>query len=127
MFYHRVGKPQSDDQLIYENSDHPDWRLHADVSDDGQYLVLALRGGTELHNRLYFIDLDNPKRPESRRAARQAVRRRRRAVRLRRQPGAGLLPAHVEGRAAQPTRRRRHQHARREPVDARSFARRTIR
>lgn len=63
VFYHRVGKPQSDDQLIYENPDHPDWRLHAEVSEDGQYLVLALRAGTELQNRLYFIDLDNPKRP----------------------------------------------------------------
>ena len=63
LFYHRVGKAQSDDQLIYENPDHPEWRLHADVSEDGQYLVIALRTGTELHNRLYFIDLDNPKRP----------------------------------------------------------------
>jgi len=63
VFYHRVGKPQSDDQLIYENPEHPDWQLRADVSDDGQYLVLALRAGTDLHNRLYFIDLDNPKRP----------------------------------------------------------------
>ena len=45
LFYHRIGKPQSDDQLVYENPDHPDWRLRADVSDDGQYLVLALRAG----------------------------------------------------------------------------------
>ena len=64
VFYHRVGKPQSDDRAMYDNSEHPDWRLRASVSDDGQYLIIALRPGTEPHNRLYFIDLDNPKRPD---------------------------------------------------------------
>lgn len=65
LYYHRVGQKQSDDRLMYEAADHPDWRLHADVSEDGQYLVIAARAGagTEGANRLYFIDLDNPKRP----------------------------------------------------------------
>ncbi|MGE5099108.1 MAG: prolyl oligopeptidase family serine peptidase [Deltaproteobacteria bacterium] len=65
VYYHRVGQRQSDDRLMYEAADHPDWRLRADVSEDGQYLVIAARpgAGTELANRLYFIDLDNPKRP----------------------------------------------------------------
>lgn len=65
LYYHRIGQRQSDDRLVYEAADHPDWRIHADVSEDGQYLVIATRPGTgtELQNRLYFIDLDNPKRP----------------------------------------------------------------
>lgn len=65
LYYHRIGQRQSDDRLVYEAADHPDWRIHADVSEDGQYLVIATRpgAGTELQNRLYFIDLDNPKRP----------------------------------------------------------------
>jgi len=65
LYYHRVGQPQADDRLMYEAADHPDWRLRADVSEDGQYLVIAARpgAGTELPNRVYFIDLDNPKRP----------------------------------------------------------------
>jgi prolyl oligopeptidase len=61
VFYHRVGRSQSDDQVIYE--DAPSTVLRADVSDDGQYLVITSRNGTELQNRLAFIDLDNPKRP----------------------------------------------------------------
>jgi prolyl oligopeptidase len=65
LYYHRLGQHQSEDRLMFEAADHPDWRLHADVSEDGQYLVIAARpgAGTELPNRLYFIDLDNPKRP----------------------------------------------------------------
>jgi len=65
LYYHRLGKRQSDDRLMFEAADHPDWRLRADVSEDGQYLVIAARpgAGTESPNRLYFIDLDNPKHP----------------------------------------------------------------
>jgi prolyl oligopeptidase len=33
------------------------------VSEDGQYLVIALRQRSEPRTRMYFIDLDNPKRP----------------------------------------------------------------
>jgi prolyl oligopeptidase len=64
IFYHRVGRPQSDDRLMYENSAHPEWILGADLSEDGEYLVLSARAGTELANRLFLIDLDNPKRPD---------------------------------------------------------------
>jgi prolyl oligopeptidase len=65
LYYHRVGQRQADDRLMYEATDHPEWRLRAEVSEDGQYLVIAARPGvgTELANRVYFIDLDNPKRP----------------------------------------------------------------
>jgi prolyl oligopeptidase len=65
LYYHRVGQKQSDDRLMFEAADHPDWRLRADISEDGEYLVIAAHAGagTESPNRLYFIDLDNPKRP----------------------------------------------------------------
>ncbi len=66
VFYHRLGRKQSDDQLVYENVEHPDWRVHADLSEDGQYLVLALAPHGETRNRLYFIDLDNPGHPNLR-------------------------------------------------------------
>jgi prolyl oligopeptidase len=64
--YHRLGRPQSDDQTIYENADAPDWRYAVRVSEDGQYLLIAARVGTDPHNRLYLIDLDNPGRPNLR-------------------------------------------------------------
>jgi prolyl oligopeptidase len=66
LFYHRVGRAQEEDQLIYEAPSHPDWRLDAKVSEDGQYVVMALTPKTEPRTRIYFIDLDNPDRPNLR-------------------------------------------------------------
>lgn len=63
VFYHRVGRPQAEDEVVYENAEHPSRSLRADVSDDGQYLVITSRAGSELATRISFIDLDNPKRP----------------------------------------------------------------
>jgi len=63
VYYHRVGRPQASDAVVYENSEHPAWRYRADLSEDGQYLVIAARNGVAPGNRLYFIDLDNPRRP----------------------------------------------------------------
>ena len=65
LIYHRVGRSE-DDQVIFESPDHPDWRLDAKVSEDGQYVVIALTPKTEPRTRIYFIDLDNPDRPNLR-------------------------------------------------------------
>jgi len=66
ILYHRVGRTQADDQVVYENADRPDWEYDIKVSDDGQYLLIGARSGTELNNRLFLIDLDNPGRPNLR-------------------------------------------------------------
>ena len=63
IFYHRVGHAQTDDELVFEESRHPEWRLRPTVSEDGQYLVIEARVGEEHQNRVYLIDLDNPKHP----------------------------------------------------------------
>jgi prolyl oligopeptidase len=62
IYYHVVGTPQEQDQLIYERPDLPDWFMGAGVSDDGRYLFIVLsRGWTA--NRLYYADLENGMRP----------------------------------------------------------------
>src|SRR4029077_3653998 len=66
VLYHRLGHAQADDQVIYENTDHPEWGYAIHVSRDGQYLLIEARTGTELQNRLYLIDLDNPGKPNLR-------------------------------------------------------------
>ena len=63
IYYHRIGQAQSQDRLVFERPDHPEWHLQADVSEDGQYLILSARTGSERQNRLFLIDLDNPNRP----------------------------------------------------------------
>jgi prolyl oligopeptidase len=64
LYYHRVGEPQSRDQLVYDRPDQPDWLFSGNVTDDGQYLIITVSQGTDVRTRLYFIDLDNPGKPE---------------------------------------------------------------
>jgi prolyl oligopeptidase len=64
IYYHRLGRPQSRDELIFDRPDQPDWLLQGRVTDDGQYLIITVSQGTDVRNRLYFIDLDNPGKPQ---------------------------------------------------------------
>jgi prolyl oligopeptidase len=63
LYYHRIGTPQLQDDLIFEQPDEPDWLVIGDVSHDGQYLVMHIYKGTEPSNRVYLVDLANPRRP----------------------------------------------------------------
>jgi len=63
VYYHRLGTDQGDDVLVYERSDQPDWGFSADVTDDGRYAVLHVWLGTDRRNRVYYLDLKDPKRP----------------------------------------------------------------
>ena len=64
LYYHRVGQPQSRDELVYDRPDQPDWLFFGTVSDDGQFLVINVAKGSDVRTRLYFIDLDNPGKPQ---------------------------------------------------------------
>ncbi len=63
LFYHRIGRRQSSDELVYDRVDQPDWRFSGEVSDDGQYLIIHVSEGSAGSNRLYFKDLASPDRP----------------------------------------------------------------
>jgi len=60
VFYHRVGTPQSDDVLVYERPDHPDWGFSTSVGSDGRYLVLTVWKGTDDKYRVIYKDLAEP-------------------------------------------------------------------
>ncbi|MBK8267008.1 MAG: S9 family peptidase [Planctomycetes bacterium] len=62
LFYHDLGKPQSEDTLIYERKDQKDWGFSAAVSDDGSYLIIHVSQGTDPKNRLFYKVLsgENP-------------------------------------------------------------------
>ena len=64
VYYHRLGTDQSQDRLVYERSDQPDWGMNAEVTDDGRYAVLNVWLGTDRRNRVYYLDLKDPKRPK---------------------------------------------------------------
>src|SRR5207249_9432661 len=58
LYYHFLGKPQSEDVLIYVRPDQPEWGIQSEVSDDGRYAILYLSHGTDPKNRIYYIDLE---------------------------------------------------------------------
>ncbi|GAB5445003.1 MAG: prolyl oligopeptidase family serine peptidase [Fuerstiella sp.] len=57
VFYHTVGTPQSEDRLVYERPDHPDWGFGVDVTEDGRYLILTVWKGTDDRYRIVVKDL----------------------------------------------------------------------
>lgn len=63
VYYHRVGTPQASDLVIYERKDQPDWLFDTEVTDDGTFAIITINEGTDTRNRLYFIFLDNAKKP----------------------------------------------------------------
>ncbi|MEK7755927.1 MAG: prolyl oligopeptidase family serine peptidase, partial [Planctomycetota bacterium] len=63
LFYHRVGTPQAEDQLIYERKDQKEWGFGGSVTDDGRYLVINVWKGTERKNLIFYKDLQAPNAP----------------------------------------------------------------
>ena len=57
LYYHRLGAPQSEDQLVYERKDQKEWGFGGQVSDDGRYLIINVWQGTERKNLIFYRDL----------------------------------------------------------------------
>jgi prolyl oligopeptidase len=57
VYYHRLGTPQSDDRLVWQDSEHRDWRADATVTDDGEFLILTLGKGTDDKYRILYRPL----------------------------------------------------------------------
>ncbi len=60
LYYHKVGTPQSQDELIYERKDHKDWLFSAEVTEDGAYLIISVSHGTDPRNQIFYKDLLHP-------------------------------------------------------------------
>lgn len=58
VYYHLVGTNQEEDQLIYEDPDHPEWGFNVSVTEDQKYLVLSTTESTS-GNALAFKDPEN--------------------------------------------------------------------
>jgi len=64
VWYHKVGTPQSDDELVYEDKEHPQRFQNVSVTDDGRYGFLSVseRGKGKDGNALSFRDLSKPEK-----------------------------------------------------------------
>ncbi|HSF43565.1 MAG TPA: prolyl oligopeptidase family serine peptidase, partial [Thermoanaerobaculia bacterium] len=60
LYYHRLGTPQSEDELVYERPDQKEMGFVASVTDDGRYLVIHAWKGTETENGIFYKDLKAP-------------------------------------------------------------------
>ena len=57
LYYHRIGTPQNQDQLVYERPDEKEWGFGASVTEDGHYLIVLVWRGTLTENGIFYLDL----------------------------------------------------------------------
>lgn len=57
VYFHALGTPQADDVLVHATPDQPKWNLSADVTEDGDYLMLYQYAGTDRRNGIAFRSL----------------------------------------------------------------------
>ena len=60
VYYHRIGTQQTQDVLVYQRPDFPDWGFGASVTEDGRYLILTVWKGTDDNYRVLYRDLNEP-------------------------------------------------------------------
>ncbi|WP_204103896.1 MULTISPECIES: prolyl oligopeptidase family serine peptidase [Spirulina sp. CCY15215] len=60
LYYHHLGTEQSEDTLIYHRPDRKEWGFSADVTEDGRYLIIHIRLGTDPRNLIFYKDLEDP-------------------------------------------------------------------
>jgi prolyl oligopeptidase len=63
LYYHRLGTPQSEDELVYHRPDNREMGFLPTVTRDGRYLVLHVWKGTESENAVFYKDLSVPGSP----------------------------------------------------------------
>ena len=59
--FHRIGTPQSADELVYATPDQPDLGHGAQVTHDGRWMVITSTQGTDSRNAVHLIRLGGRK------------------------------------------------------------------
>jgi len=60
VYYHRLGRPQSEDVLVFQRPDEPKWGFGCQVSEDGRWLIITSWLGTDDRYRVFYKDLTEP-------------------------------------------------------------------
>jgi prolyl oligopeptidase len=63
LYFHRIGTEQSEDVLVYDRPDQKEWGFNGDVTEDGRYLLIYVRLGTDPRNLLCWKDLTQADSP----------------------------------------------------------------
>lgn len=62
VYYHKIGAPQSADELIWEDLSNGRRRHYVDATEDQRYLILYISEGGKKGNLVYIKDTKHPKR-----------------------------------------------------------------
>ena len=65
IYYHKVGTPQSDDKLIYEDNEHPQRRQSVGVTEDQRFEILGVSDSSagKRGNSVFFRELAQGDKP----------------------------------------------------------------
>lgn len=61
IYFHKIGTPQSQDQLIHEDPAHPKRYFGVGVTESGRWLLVTVSEGATSTNELHVRDLKDPK------------------------------------------------------------------
>lgn len=59
VFFHQLGQLQSQDKLVHQDSENPEYGFGASVTEDGRYLILINWVGTDDRYRVLYRDLED--------------------------------------------------------------------
>ena len=54
VYFHKIGTPQSEDRLVYEEKEHPQRSVGVDVTEDERYEILSVSEPGKRGNALFF-------------------------------------------------------------------------
>ncbi|WP_390614135.1 prolyl oligopeptidase family serine peptidase [Alienimonas californiensis] len=57
VYLHRLGTPQSEDELVFERPAHPEWGFSNTVTEDGAYHIVTAWKGTDPRYRVFYRKL----------------------------------------------------------------------
>jgi prolyl oligopeptidase len=60
VYFHRIGTPQSGDRLVFARPEAPRLSNVAEVSDDGNWLIVYSSEGTDARYDVHLVDLRSP-------------------------------------------------------------------
>ncbi|PSR54799.1 S9 family peptidase [Adhaeribacter arboris] len=61
VYYHKVGTPQAEDLLIYEDKGHSNRTFFAQTTEDERFLIMSVSEGASSFNSLFYKDLTKEK------------------------------------------------------------------
>lgn len=63
LYFHRLGTPQTEDVLVFEDTAHKEWLFNGQVTEDNRYLIIWVFPGAGAENRIYYKDLTQKEAP----------------------------------------------------------------